>query len=39
MPVCREHQRNPLCEETSANETERLCRGLVEPLRVVDDAD
>ena len=33
------HERDPLGEEAPADESEDLCGGLVEPLRVVDDAD
>ena len=33
------HERDPLGEEAPADESKDLCGGLVEPLRVVDDAD
>ena len=35
----RAHDRDPLGEETAGDEPEDLGRGVVEPLRVVDDAD
>ena len=35
----REHERDPLGEEPARDETEDLRRRVVEPLRVVDDAD
>src|SRR5918994_2033110 len=35
----RAHERYPLGEETAGDEADDLCCGLVEPLRVVDDAD
>ena len=33
------HHRDPLGEQPTADESEELCRGLVEPLPVVHDAD
>ena len=33
------HQRDPLGEQATGDESEDLCGGLVEPLRVVHDAD
>ena len=37
--ACRTHERDPLGEEATGDESEDLRGGLVEPLRVVDDAD
>jgi hypothetical protein len=37
--ACAAHERDPLGEEASGDEAQDLGRGLVEPLRVVHDAD
>ena len=44
MPVVcllasREHEEHCLCEQASSDETENLKRRLIEPLRIVDQAD
>ena len=35
----REEERHRVCSEAPRDEREHLCRGLIEPLRVVDDAE
>ena len=39
MPVRRAHDRHPLGEETACDEADDLHGSLIEPLRIVDDAD
>ena len=38
-PCARAHDRDPFGEQAAGDETENLSGGVVEPLRVVDDAD